>query len=333
MDGDGSSGMGSGPLKVLGSVLVVQVLLGAGLLIWAAQGFPLPSFLRGGHEAPTVATAATTPAASVPRARADAFDGSAAFALLREQVERYGSRPAGSPASRRLAERLRARMPSARFEPIPGHRGQRNIVAVLPGRRPAIVVGAHYDTEATIPGHVGANDGAAGTAAVVTLARAFSRIPRAQRGDRELRFVLFDGEEEPKGSTDFYRDGMRGSRAYVKRHGDSVREMILLDYIAEKEGLRFPREEGSDPQLWAELRAAARAVGVGSLFPNAVSGQILDDHTPFTEAGIPAIDLIDFDYPQRDTPQDNLDAVSERSLDATGEAVTRLLERRLQSET
>ena len=179
---------------------------------------------------------------------------------------------------------------------------------------------------------MGANNVAAGTAVVIEAARAL-RARKRPRGAPEIRFVLFDGEEEPKGSTDFYRDGMRGSRAYVKRHGDSVREMILLDYIAEKEGLRFPREEGSDPQLWAELRAAARAVGVGSLFPNAVSGQILDDHTPFTEAGIPAIDLIDFDYPQRDTPQDNLDAVSERSLDATGEAVTRLLERRLQSDT
>lgn len=330
MDSDGSSGgAGSGPLKVLGGVLVVQLLLGAALLIWAAQGFPLPDFIDGGDRPPTVATAATaaTTAAAPPAARVDRFDGARAFALLRAQVEEYGPRPAGSAASRRLAVRLRGLLPNGRFEAIPGHPALRNVVGVLPGRRPAIVVGAHYDTEATVPGHVGANDGAAGTAAVVELSRALRKVPRGNR-PREIRFVLFDGEEEPKGSTDFYRDGLRGSRAYVARHGRSVRELVLLDYIAEKDGLRFPREAGSDPELWAQLRAAARAVGVGALFPNATTGQILDDHTPFTEAGIPAIDLIDFEYPQRDSVDDDLDAVSEASLDATGEAVYELIRRR-----
>lgn len=328
MDGEPSGGAGSGPLKVLGGVLVLQIVLGAGLLIWAAQGFPLPSFLRGGEGAPTVATAtAATAPAGGPAARVDRFDGDRAFALLREQVVRYGPRPAGSAASRRLAVRLRGMLPRGRFEAIPGHPRLRNVTGVIPGRAPAIVVGAHYDTEATVPGHVGANDGAAGTAAVVELARAVRRLPRDPDA-REIRFVLFDGEEEPKGSTDFLRDGLRGSRAYVDRHGDEVGELILLDYIAEREGLRFPREAGSDPRLWSQLRAAARAVGVGALFPRAVAGQIIDDHYPFTEAGIPAIDVIDFDYPQRDSVDDDLDAVSAASLDATGEAVLELIRRR-----
>ncbi|MGK2938146.1 MAG: M28 family metallopeptidase [Solirubrobacteraceae bacterium] len=327
MGDDGSSGAGSGPLKVLGSVLVVQLLLGAALLIWAAEGFPLPDFLRGGRSAPTVATAATTASGGTPRARVDRFDGARAFTLLRAQVEEYGPRPAGSAASRRLAVRLRRLLPGGRFETIPGHPGLRNVTGVLPGRRPATVIGAHYDTEAAVPGHVGANDGAAGTAAVVELARALRALPPSAR-PREIRFVLFDGEEEPKGSTDFYRDGLRGSRAYVDRHSGDVRELVLLDYIAEREGLRFPREAGSDTALWAQLRAAARAAGVGAVFPNATSGQILDDHTPFTEAGIPAIDLIDFDYPQRDSVDDDLDAVSEAGLDATGEAVYELIRRR-----
>lgn len=328
VDGDGSDGMGNGPLKLLGGMLAVQLLLGVALLFWAAQGFPLPGFLRASEQAMTVATASTPARPGVPRANVDRFDGTRAFPLLREQVERYGPRPAGSSSSRRLAVRLRPLLPAGRFESIPGHPRERNITGVLPGRRPAIVIGAHYDTEATVPGHVGANDGAAGTAAVVELARVLRRVPRAQR-PREIRFVLFDGEEEPKGSTDFYRDGLRGSRAYVARHGKQVRELILLDYIAEREGLRFPREAGSNPALWAQLRAAARAVGVGSLFPNETTGQILDDHTPFTEAGIPAIDIIDFDYPQRDSVDDNLDAVSEESLDAVGEAVYELLSRRV----
>jgi len=277
--------------------------------------------------------AATAPATSVPAPglaplpRANRFDGAAAFGLLREQVRRYGWRPAGSPALRRLAVRLRALMPRGRLEAIRGHPRLRNVVGTVPGRRPAIVVAAHYDVEALPEGFVGANDGAAGTAAVVTLARAFAKA-RRPRAARELRFVLFDGEEEPAGCTPFEACGIRGSRAYARRNAGEVSALVLLDYIAEKQGLRFARELGSDAGLWARLRAAAADVGVGALFPAApASGEVLDDHTPFTRRGVRAIDIIDFDYPQRDSLQDDLDAVSQRSLDAVGEAVHRLLAR------
>jgi hypothetical protein len=222
--------------------------------------------------------------------------------------------------------RLRALMPRGRFEAIPGHPRLRNVVGTVPGRRPAIVVAAHYDVEDAPEGFVGANDGAAGTAAVVTLARAFAKLKRP-RGARELRFVLFDGEEEPAGCTPFEACGIRGSRAYAQRHAKDVGALVLLDYIAEKNGLDFPRELGSDAAMWRQLRRAAADVGVGSLFGPFQSGQIIDDHFPFTERGIPAIDIIDFDYPQRDSLQDDLDAVSRRSLDAVGEAVHLLVSR------
>jgi len=270
------------------------------------------------------AAAAAAPAAALaPLARADRFDGARAFTLLREQVQEYGWRPAGSAALRRLAVRLRALMPRGRFEAIPGHPRLRNVVGSVPGRRPAIVVAAHYDVEAAPAGFVGANDGAAGTAAVVTLARAFAQT-RRPRGARELRFVLFDGEEEPAGCTPFEACGIRGSRAYAARHGDEVSALVLLDYIAEKQDLSFPRERSSDPEIWTQLRRAADAVGVGALFDARRSGQILDDHTPFTRRGIPAIDV---NYPQRDSLEDNLAAVSRRSLDAVGEAVHLLVAR------
>ena len=141
-----------------------------------------------------------------------------------------------------------------------------------------------------------------------------------------MRFVLFDGEEEPAGCEPFIECGLRGSKAYAARHADEVSSLILLDYIAEKRGLRFARELSSDEALWAKLRSAARAVGAGSLFPpTATAGAVLDDHTPFTQRGIAAIDLIDFDYPPRDSLQDTLDKVSQRSLDAVGETVLRLV--------
>ncbi|HZH25098.1 MAG TPA: M28 family peptidase, partial [Solirubrobacteraceae bacterium] len=65
--------------------------------------------------------------------------------------------------------------------------------------------------------------------------------------------------------------------------------------------------------------------GAGRTFPPEVGGGIIDDHTPFLDAGIPAIDLIDFDYPHRDTLRDTVDKTSADSLDAVGETVADLL--------
>ena len=268
----------------------------------------------GGTE--TVATAA---------ARVDRFDSRRAWRLLNEQVERFGPRPAGSEASRRLGSRLRTLLPRGRFEGLgPRHPGLRNVVGVVPGTKPAIVIGAHYDTEARPVGHVGANDGAAGTAALVELARTM-RSARRPAGAPELRFVAFDGEEEPAGCDDFEACGLRGSKAYVRRHGArSTRAMILLDYIAEK-GTRIPREANSDIELWADLRRSARRVGAQRTFPAGIGPSLLDDHIPFLEANIPSIDLIDFDYRYRDTLEDTPDKLSPASLDAVGETVADLL--------
>lgn len=326
-------GRGRLSVRLLVVVLVAQLLLAA-LIIWfSVNGWP---FVGGGRDAdpagertaqvdPVPARFAPAPGDGVPTPRSDRFDAVAAFALLRRQVREYGWRPAGSPALRRLAADLRGRLPNGRLEPVAGHPGLRNVVGSLPGRRPAIVLAAHYDVEAEPEGFVGANDGAAGTAAVVGVARALRRLERPA-GAREVRFVLFDGEEEPKGSTDFRRDALRGSTAYAHAHAGEIGSLVLLDYVANR-GLRLPREGTSDRALWARLRAAATRVGTGAAFPAGAQGGILDDHTPFLEAGIPAIDLIDFAYPWRDTLQDDLDKVSARSLDVTGETVTELLQR------
>jgi hypothetical protein len=328
---------GYGPLIAM---VVAQLALVATLLVWAAIGFPLPSFITGPERptatataapAPPPATAAGAAAAPVqaplaPRPTADRFLAAPAFGLLREQVRRYGWRPAGSAALRRLALRLRELLPNGRFESIPGHRRLRNVVGSISGRGRPIVVAAHYDVEARPKGFVGANDGAAGTAAVVWLARAMARAPR-RASDRPVRFVLFDGEEEPAGCEPFLQCALRGSKAYAKRHAGELRSLVLLDYIAEKHGLHLPREGGSDPALWSKLVDAATEVGVGDLFTNVEAAAIYDDHTPFTQRGLTAIDVIDFDYPAADTLADTLDQVSQRSLDAVGEAVYLLVSR------
>jgi glutaminyl-peptide cyclotransferase len=299
----------------------VQLALGAGLVVLAVNGFPLIGGGGGGDSA-AAPQRATGPLAAVPAARVNRFDAGRAFALIRRQVA-VGQRPAGSPQLRALAERLRPLLPGGRFEDVPAHPGLRNVVGVLPGRKPAIVLGAHYDSEFHPPGFVGANDSAAGTAAVIEIARDL-RAERRPPNAREIQFVLFDGEEEPPNSTDFKRDALRGSKAYVRAHRAQIREMILLDYIANK-GLRLPREGTSSAALWARMRAAAARVGVGSVFPARRQTAILDDHTPFLDAGIPAIDLIDFSYRYADTVRDTVDKLSVRSLDAVGESALALM--------
>jgi glutaminyl-peptide cyclotransferase len=293
--------------------------------VLAVNGFPLiggGGGGGGGGEAATAPQRATGAADQVPAARVDRFDETRAFRLIRTQVA-VGQRPAGSRRLRALAARLRLRLPNGRFENIPGHPGLRNVVGVLPGRRPAIVVGAHYDTEARPIGFVGANDSAAGTAGVIELSRALRALPRPANA-REVRFVLFDGEEEPPGSTDFLADALRGSKAYAAAHGREVGAMILLDYVANR-GLRLPREQSSTQALWDRMRAAAGRVGVQAVFPPTTQTGIFDDHTPFLDRRIPAIDLIDFSYRYKDTLRDTVDKLSPRSLDAVGEAVLELV--------
>jgi hypothetical protein len=303
---------------VLVVALVVQLVLGAGLVLVAINGFPI---IGGGGDGKADRAPATAPA--VPRPNVDRFDATRAFALIRRELS-YGQRPAGSPQLRRLAEVLRRELPNGRFEPVtksdPTH-PLRNIVGTLPGRAPAIVLGAHYDSEYHPKGFVGANDSAAGTAAVVELAHDL----RSTSG-REVRFVLFDGEEEGPGcpNSRFVRCALRGSRSYVAAHGHEVGQMVLLDYIA-NQGVRLPREGSSDTGLWARVRAAAQRVGVGAVFPPRDQVTIYDDHTPFLRAGIPAVDLIDFSYRYADGLKDSIDKLSVASLDAVGETVYALM--------
>ena len=260
-------------------------------------------------------------ASRVPKPEINRFAGRAAYRSVKRQLA-LGPRPAGSAPSRQLAERLVRALPGGRLKGVPGHPGLRNVIGTLPGRDPArvVVLGAHYDTK-DIPGFLGANDGASGTAIVARIARTL----KPRRLEPTVEFVLFDGEESPAGTPDsqFAEQGLRGSKAVAPRYRDAE-TMILLDFVGEK-GLRIPREDSSSGELWGELRAAARRVGVARVFPRATQGSILDDHTPFIQQGVPSIDLIDFDFPCFHRTCDDLSRISPRSLDAVGETVIELL--------
>jgi hypothetical protein len=294
-------------VKLLGIVLAVQVALGVTLVaLVATDNLPF----TGNHEAD----------GSPPRPAAvhvDRFDGAAAFRLLRRQVK-LGPRPAGTAESRRLARLLKRIVPRGRYQEVPD--GLRNVIGTVHGSEPGyVVVGAHYDTK-DIPGFVGANDGASGTAVAAQLARTIRR-PR-----HTVRFVFFDGEESPRGVLDneFEQKGLRGSKVAAPVFADA-RAMVLLDFVGDRH-LAIRYESNSSRALWRKLRAAADRVGALGVFPTENQGPVSDDHLPFIRRGVPSIDLIDFDFPCWHRRCDDMSAVSERSVNAVGETIYELLQ-------
>ena len=260
-----------------------------------------------------------------PPARAGGgFDADRAFADLRAQVE-LGPRPAGSEANARQVNLLTERLIAAGVEDVEIQAPHRNVVGVIPGREPGyVVVGAHHDTE-DVPGLLGANDGASGVAVVLELART---LPNPMPGP-SVALALFDAEEA-RGERPFEVDGTRGSRQYVELAAtgeqgsprlEEIEAMVLFDMVGDCD-LQIPRELSSDEGLYERFAEAAG----GAPFEGE-TGPISDDHIPLLEAGIPAVDLIDFTYGPGGTPgafwhttEDTLDKVCPESLDAVGEA-------------
>jgi glutaminyl-peptide cyclotransferase len=274
--------------------------------------------LAAGLLAVLAGASAWTEVRSQGTALPDRFDERSAWAFLKRQVA-LGPRPAGSPTSRELAEILRRSIPNGRFQAVPG--GLRNVVGTIPGRNPRrkVVLGAHYDTK-DLPGFVGANDAASGTAVVRQLARTIK--PRRLRPT--LIVVFFDGEEAPRGKdAQFERYGLRGSRV-AARAFRSAEAAVVLDFVGDRE-LAIPREQLSNRRLWGRLRAASRRTGFARHFPAQEQGAVLDDHVPFIRAGVPAIDLIDFDFDCWHMRCDNITAVSPQSLNAVGETMMAFL--------
>lgn len=307
--------MGGLSVRVLVVVLAVQLALGGAIAFMAVNGFPIIGG-GGGGGGGAKARRAAVPATL----RANGFDAPGAYAIAARLVA-FGPRPAGSAAERRSAGYLRRLLPHGRFEPVPG--GLRNIAGEIPGHGRPVVVIAHYDTT-PVPGYLGANNSAAAVGAVVEIGRALP-AQRTPTGAAPVVLLLTDGEEAPDyPPADFEQSALRGSKAAASGPYRHARAAIVLDFVGQR-GLRIPRELNSDAGLWARLRAAAHSVGAESVFPAGTQGPILDDHIPFARRGIPAIDLIDFDYPCWQRRCDTLDKLSVRSIDAAGETVLALV--------
>ncbi len=264
------------------------------------------------------------------------FNAERAFDDLVAQVE-IGPRPAGSPAAHETGELIAERMRQAGLSEIGIQSPWENVVGTIPGALPGtVVVGAHYDTKDGIPRFVGANDGASGVAVLLELARS---LPPRLAGP-SVQLVAFDAEEA-RGSRDFDDDGTRGSRQYVEyaRGGgeqgsvplNEIRAMVLFDLVGDCD-LQLPYEQNSDKDLYA-LFAVTAAELYGDAGPFRFNTfPVGDDHEPFLQAGIPAVDFIDFTYGPGappglywHTPKDTLDKVCPASLETVGEVALRAI--------
>jgi Zn-dependent M28 family amino/carboxypeptidase len=268
------------------------------------------------------------------------FNGESALAFTRKAVS-FGPRPPGSAAIGRMqtwiVQELKAmgwRVNEDAFTARTprGPITMRNIVARLPGgSRRMIVLTGHVDTK-QIPGvrFLGANDGGASTGFLLEMARVLPSRPRQD----ELVLVFFDGEEAFGEWSE--TDGIYGSRHLAERWAADgtagrIRALINVDMIGDRD-LGIVQEMNSSPALRNLVWTVAREMGYGKYFLNS-QGYIEDDHMPFVRAGVPALNLIDFDYGPNNswwhTAADTLDKLSPRSFQIVGDVLLETL-RRLQ---
>jgi Zn-dependent M28 family amino/carboxypeptidase len=135
--------------------------------------------------------------------------------------------------------------------------------------------------------------------------------------DKQVWLVFFDSEDN--GRLPGW-DWILGSRAFVDALEGTPDSVVIVDMIGDAD-LNIYKERNSDPELTDEIWQIAAEAGYGEQFIPEPKHSMLDDHTPFLERGIRAIDIIDFDYPYWHTSEDTPDKVSAHSLEAVGETL------------
>lgn len=273
------------------------------------------------------------------------FDGQAALELARRQVA-FGPRVPGTEAHRAQAEWMAARLHSLGAEVVVDSfrwsttRGDslalRNIQARFrPEQTRRVLVLAHWDTRPTADAEddpsrratpiPGANDGASGTAVVLHLAELLAASPPPMGVD----LLLLDGEDWGPTPDDMFL----GARRYASTLPEEGRPVygVLLDMVGDADP-RFPIEGYSlevAPALVRKVWRVASRLGYGGHFTDRVGQRLGDDHLPLNEAGIPTIDVIDFEYGPDNRYWHTLDDTPERlsasTLGMVGEVVTELI--------
>lgn len=282
-----------------------------------------------------------SPAAAEPPAL-DAFDAERAFGLLVEQVE-FGPRVPGSEAHgaqlawmREQLDRHADRVVPHRFRVADpygdGALELTNLKASFrPGLERRIAFAAHWDTRpradqekdparAALPID-GANDGASGVAVLLELARVLAEHPPAVGVD----LLFFDGEDYGReGEIQHYLLGSKRFVADFPRYRPEL--LVLLDMVGGK-GMRIPMEGYSlqeAPEATHVVFRRAAELGLRAFDP--VPGDfVVDDHVPFLQVGVPAVDLIDRDYRWWHTLGDTPENCSPDSLGQAGKLVLGLI--------
>ena len=253
------------------------------------------------------------------------FDGQRAYSDVQTQVA-FGPRTPGSEGHSKIQEWIRNELESTGWQvetqesEALGH-PIKNIVAKRNTESPQIIFGAHYDTRIYadhdpdptkyteyVPG---ANDGASGVAVLLELARS---LPN---DTDPIWLVFFDAEDN--GNIESW-DWILGSRAFVENNSLQPRAVVIVDMIGDAD-LNIYKERNSNTELTDEIWNTAASLGYEGKFIPEYRHSMIDDHTPFLEAGMHAIDIIDFDYPYWHTTQDTPDKVSAESLEIVGKTL------------
>lgn len=270
-----------------------------------------------------------------------AFDGEKAMAET-EALVKIVPREAGGGGARRASVMLEGKLKALGLkatidtfsEETPnGKMFFNNVLGRIPGKtKRLIVLASHFDTKSGISKEFqGANDSGSSSGILLELARVLSKNAPYET---EFLIAFLDGEEcrTQYGA----HDGLHGSRhlaqqIYDAGGADLVEAVIVLDMVGDKD-LNISIPQNSSRVLVKELFFAAHEIGVRPKF-SIGPGNILDDHVPFQIAGMPVIDVIDFDYgsaPGKNnywhTTNDTLDKLSVKSLQTIGDVVLKMIE-------
>ena len=202
-----------------------------------------------------------------------------------------------------------------------------NVVGKWGEGTPWIILGAHYDSRLAAdqdPNQAnrslpvpGANDGASGVAVLLELARTLPSRLEKQANTGQIWLVFIDAEDN--GNLPGW-DWLLGSQAFVDGLIGKPSAVVVVDMIGDKD-LNIYQEKNSSRNLIDEIWSQAAELGYSAQFIPKFKFSMIDDHTPFLMAGIPAVDIIDFDYPYWHTRADTPDKVSAQSLKVVGDTL------------
>jgi len=267
------------------------------------------------------------------------FDGQKAFTEV-EALVAFSPRDAGTEGGLKAAHHLKNRLDHFGLETVidsfkdqtpAGEKTFHNVMARIQGKTDEwIILGSHFDTMPGIENFQGANDGGSSTGVLLEIARLMAN----EKPDVGIIFAFFDGEE---GIADYVKgDGLHGSRHLAQtlvKSGEykKMKAMILLDMVGDPD-LHFTIPVNSTRGLVKEVLDAAHATGYRDYFSLSRDMMITDDHVPFQQLGIPAIDLIDFRYGSAPglndywhTSADHLENISAQSLEITGKITVQII--------